>query len=387
MALPSKSGNIAAASDANPVEHEVSVPGISIGLTRFGHIVSLKLGAAKVHFPFRACTVLVDCPSGDDAVMRTLPNGGLESQRTCVSSKTGAECSVTERLTPTRSSIHWELEVVGVGRPWTTPIQTQLAWLDAVNAAFWTAWDHIPGAAAPWNDPLVHSPFADLALRYGGFRDKSDAFSIPLATILDETSDSAVSLIQSPDDNLLDMQLKTTAAGDVILTRINHRLSSTSAIKFNMDMVAHPADWRAGLGWMVDRYRAYFEPPSPAVSELDGCGAYSGYQGELDRDYFRKMALRVNWNAHLDFPFLGMMMPPVSATQVWRSRYKQPTSFEQMSRYSTRLKKSGFHVLEYFNITEAGNFIQEVPPPREAKAGDDLWILPYGVTPTTSHTI
>jgi hypothetical protein len=373
VAQVSNGGNIAAAADTNPVEHQVSAPGISIGLTRFGHIVSLKLGAAKVHIPFHACTVLLDCPSRDDSAVRTLPDGGLEFHRTCVSGKTGAECSITERFTPTSSSIRWELEIGGMGAPWTTPIQTQLAWLDAVNATFWTAWDHTPGAASPWENPLVHAPFADLALRYGGFRDNNDAFSIPLATILDETSDIALSLIQSPDDALLDIQLRTTAAGDVILSRANHRISSCSPIKFNMDLVAHPADWRAGLGWMVDRYRPYFEPPIPSVSGIDGCGAYSGYQGELDNEYFRKMALSVNWNAHFDFPFLGMMMPPVSATEVWQSWYKRPASFEQMSKYSTRMKKSGFHVLEYFNITEAGNFIQDTPPPRKAESDDDLW--------------
>ncbi|MDR3736413.1 MAG: hypothetical protein P4L10_12860 [Acidobacteriaceae bacterium] len=140
-----------------------------------------------------------------------------------------------------------------------------------------------------------------------------------------------------------------------------------------MDLVAHPADWRAGLGWMADRYQTYFDPPSPSVSSMDGCGAYTSYQGELDKDHFRKMAFSANWNAHFDFPFLGMMMPPVSATEPWQSWYKQPTSFEQMSKYSTLMKKSGFHVLEYFNITEAGNFIQEDAPPRKAKSDDDLW--------------
>jgi hypothetical protein len=67
------------------------------------------------------------------------------------------------------------------------------------------------------------------------------------------------------------------------------------------------------------------------------------------------------------------MMPPVSATEVWQSWYHQPTSFELMSKYSTRMKESGFHVLEYFNITEAGNFIQENSPPRKAKSDGDLW--------------
>jgi hypothetical protein len=373
VAQKRKTGNSAAASDANPVEHEVCAPGISIGLTNFGHITSLKLGAAKLDIPFRACTVLADCQTGHDVHTRALPNGGLETQRIFSHNDTGRECIVTERFLPTSSSIRWELEIVGTGTPWTTLIQTQLAWLNAAHASFWTTWDHIPGGASQWSDPLVHLPFADMALRYGGFRSNINAFCIPLVTILDEPADIALSLIQSPDDVLLDMQLKTTAAGDVILTRANHRISPSSPIRFCMDLVAHPADWRAGLGWMADRYPTYFDPPSLAVAGIDGCGAYTSYQGELGKNRFHKMAFSTNWNAHFDFPFLGMMMPPVPATESWQSWYKQPTSFERMSGYSTQMKKSGFHVLEYFNITEAGNFIQETPPPRKAKSDDDLW--------------
>ncbi len=373
VAQKRKAGNGAATSDANPVEHEVSAPGISIGLTSFGHVASLKLGAAKLDIPFRACTVLTACQAGDDVAIRALPNGGLETQRTFFHHDTGKECIVTERFFPAGSSIRWELEIVGTGLPWTTPIQTQLAWLNAAHARFWTTWDHVPGDASQWNDPLVHLPFADLNLHYGGFRNNANAFCIPLATILDEPADIALSLIQSPDDVLLDMQLNTTAAGDVILTRTNHRISLSSPIKFGMDLVAHPADWRAGLGWMADHYPTYFDPPNPSVATMEGCGAYTSYQGALDKDTFTKMAFSTNWNAHFDFPFLGMMMPPVPATESWQSWYRQPASYKKMSAYSTQMKKSGFHVLEYFNITEAGNFIQEVPPPRKAKSDDDLW--------------
>ena len=372
VSLQSASGSIAGASDEDPVEHEISAPGLVLELTKSGNVRSLRIGETKLAIPFHARTVLADCQSRGDARVRALPDNGLEFQRTLVRNRTGDECTLTERFFPTSSSIRWELEIIGIGTPWTTAIETQLSWLNVANATFWTTWDHIPGATQ-WTDPLVHVPFADMSLRYGGFRETSNAFCIPMATILDEPADIALSLIQSPDDALLDMQLKTTAAGDVIFGRNNHRISSSSPIKFCMDLVAHPADWRAGLGWMANRYPSYFDPPNSSTVEIDGCGAYSAYQGELEKEKLRKMAFRVNWNAHFDFPFLGMMMPPVSRTEVWQSWYRQPASFPRMSEYSSMMKKSGFHVLEYFNITEAGNFIQELPPPRKAELNDDLW--------------
>jgi len=308
-----------------------------------------------------------------EANLRALPGGGLEVEREYIRDKTLNECIVTERFVPTASSIRWELEIVGIGAPWTAPIQSQLAWLNAVNASFWTAWEHVPGDTTPWANPLVAVRFADLTLHYGGDPNQGGAFSIPLVTILDQAADLALSFVQSPDDVLLDMQLKTTAAGDVILSRTNHRISPSNPIKFSMDLVGHPADWRAGLGWMVDRFPAYFDPPNSEVYSMDGCGSYSGYQGELDNEKLHKMAFSTNWNAHFDFPYLGMMMPPVSAIEVWQSWYQKPASYEQMSSYSTKMRRSGFHVLEYFNITEAGNYIREFPPPRKAASDDGLW--------------
>jgi hypothetical protein len=140
-----------------------------------------------------------------------------------------------------------------------------------------------------------------------------------------------------------------------------------------MDLVPHPADWRAALGWMVQRYPNYFDPPNPNVYKLDGCGAYASYQGELDRDKLRKMAFSVNWNAHFDFPFHGMMIPPVARDVVWNSWYKKPASLAQMSRYDSQMRRDGFHVLEYFVLTECGNYIQKEPPPRKGHSDDELW--------------
>jgi hypothetical protein len=55
-----------------------------------------------------------------------------------------------------------------------------------------------------------------------------------------------------------------------------------------------------------------------------------------------------------------------------------------MAKYATKMKQAGFHVLSYFNITEAGHMIKEPAPPRVAQKDDDLWRRPndwvhYGI--------
>ena len=41
---------------------------------------------------------------------------------------------------------------------------------------------------------------------------------------------------------------------------------------------------------MTARYAEFFEPPSPKADEMAGCAAYSGYDGSIDVEKFKKMA-------------------------------------------------------------------------------------------------
>jgi len=411
VAQEAPTGLMAGMSDSSALEFEVSAPDLSVGISSHGHILALKLGPKKTNIPFHACTVLDGCTQEGPVVHRALDAGGVEFSRSYVHENTRTQCTVVDRFIPAKSSIRWEVEIAGSAEPWSTPIETQLSWLDASGASFWTAWDSPPqaginpveneklnklidtfeqkaeiadqnaaadaadrlAAADGWHDPLVAAPFADLDLRFGGYGHMANAFSVPIATILDASADLALSLVQSPETDLLDMRLRTSILGDVSLVRTNHRISSTTPVKLSMDLVAHAADWRGGLGWMVDRYPNYFEPPNRSAYRIDGCGSYAGGDDEIDAEKLKKMAYSLNWNARFDWPYLGMSIPPVKRDVTWPSFYQKPDSLAQMSSYDEKMENSGFHVLEYFNTTEAGNYIQDDPPPRKAKADSDLW--------------
>ena len=100
---------------------------------------------------------------------------------------------------------------------------------------------------------------------------------------------------------------------------------------------------------------------------------YAGGNGDLDADKLKKMAYSLNWNARFDWPYLGMSIPPVKRDVTWPSWYQKPASLAQISSYDEKMEKSGFHVLEYFNVTGGGNYIQDDPPPRKAKEDSELW--------------
>lgn len=365
----------AAASDPSSVFCELNARDLTLSLSDQGNVLRLILGPHRAQRAFRARSVLSGCELAG-IVQHTRLQNGAQFVKTFIHEATGSRCRVIETFISTGTSIRWTIEIIGEGNPWTTSIRTEAAYLDAMNVNIWTAWDNPPGSEVGWSDPLVPVAFSDRTYRYGGFKanvkDRA-GFCIPMLSILEASQDLGLSLIHSPENVLLDLDLQTTALGDVFLTRTNHRICNERTIRFDLDLVSHAADWRPGLGWMANRYRSFFEPPNPIAFELDGCGAYSKWQGDLDVSKYAEMAFGVNWNAHFDFPYEGMFIPPVDPSQTWTSWYGETRSIADMRAYDKQMKNRGFHVLEYFCTTDAGNFIQENPPPRKAKLDKDLW--------------
>ncbi|MCL2660973.1 MAG: chitobiase/beta-hexosaminidase C-terminal domain-containing protein [Acidobacteriaceae bacterium] len=357
----------AASSDNSAIAEEISAPGLHIGLSRQGHILEAKLGPEQVPVPLRMCTNLQNCTPEPGGSHRKLEGGGAEFIRRWTRPGTGERCRVTERLVPTATSIRWEIEVLGEGEPWSTGIETQLAWLDGRGARLWTAWSQPAENLTHWADPLTFAGFSNRTLKYG------TGFAVPMVTAGNPARNLALSVVQSPEDMLLDMDLKTTELGDAILTRFNHRISKTTPVRFAVDLVAHPADWRAGLGWMTSRYPRFFEPENPHAYELDGCGAYSGYHGKLDVQALADMGYSALWNASFDWPYEGIHIPLVDENVEWTSWYQKKTTIAQMREFAKQTKAQGFNLFQYFNINEAGNFVQDTAPPRKAIHDADLW--------------
>lgn len=369
-------------------KYSVQAPGITVKLSERGEICGVILG--KTYHTMTGRSRLRGCSEGKAVKVRRLAGGGMEFVRSLTRVAPSEECRVTERFTPTKSSVRWELEVLGKGAPWSAPIISSIRWPEAKQARFWTAWDDPQITGIGWNDPLVAMPFADKSMWIGappgeGNYTGGDAVGIPIASILIPGGDAGLSLVLSPEDTHLETALTTGKDGSIFLTRINHRVSSAGPARFAADIVPHKGDWRAGLGWMVSRYPAYFNPPCPRADDMAGCGAYSGYEGELDVARFKKMAFRVNWKASFDFPYIGMFLPPVASdTEKW-SRFDADsagnvisgkhteTSIEQMSAYSRRMRSDGFHVLNYFNVTEMGAGMNAAPGPEMKPDDPYLW--------------
>ena len=347
----------------------------TVKLSDQGEIVGITLSDG-VHRPVFAQTLLVGTRVDGAVVMKQIPGGGVLFTKKLISDQQNKSCILREQLQPVGDSVRWEIEIVGTGRPWSTAIETQLLWPTPKKGMIWFAGSG--GKASTkygWNDPLVPMPFAKRELKYGARNWKdTEAISLPLVTVLESATDQGLSLVLSPEDTMFDMMLYSDSNGKLVFSRSNNRIAAGRSVHFAMDIIAHRADWRAGIGWMTRRYPEYFNPPNPKAYEIGGCGAYSSHAEIIDVEKLRKMAFRVNWKASFDFPYMGMFIPPMrSDTETWIDFNKQPSSIRKLADYSKRMRGLGFYVLNYFNVTEFGAKIQFPPPPRRAKDDADLW--------------
>ncbi len=280
----------------------------------------------------------------------------------------GNNAQLTEIFQLTEYGLDWTVEIKGSGPAWSVPIETRLDWESSSGLRFWTTWpdNQEKETIDSWQDPLLTTGFKKMNLVYGGESHWSrNSFSIPIATSFLSDQQTGLSFIRSPADTILGLELQTNDSGRVAFRHLQHRIADHYTIRFHHHIVVHPADWRAGLGWMEKRFGEYFFPQEPAANEIAGNAAYSAFEGDLDTTYFNRMGFKLNWKASLDFPYMGLFIPPTNNNDSLWEKYRQRgvqvgdgmASANRLQQYSKKFRDKGYYTLSYFNITEFGNKI------------------------------
>jgi len=385
-AIPVFSATETAIADGSP-EFRLNAKGIEVGLSAAGEIVGVVAGGRKISLSGR--TSLAGCTQAGAAKEEKLPNGAIQFTRTFKDGASGRSLTAVDRFSPAGDSVRWEIEIVSDGSPWTTDIVTELQYPATAATRFWAAWaDPVWSTGydtdkqtGEWRDPLVLQPLIDATWTYGGWDTSPDHIVLPLATVAEPADDSALSLVFSPADVILcGSRLTTTPSGSVKFSRANYRLGGGKPVRFEMNLIAHEADWRGGLRWMTTRFSEFFEPPSPKADAMGGCAAYSGDEGPIDVAKLKKMAFRVNWKLDDDMAYMGMFLPPVTSSdetweRSWAYEWDNPnklhlTSARKMNDYARYLKDNGFYLLDYFNVFNFGDLDDGRKP---KKPGAPLW--------------
>lgn len=346
------------------IEYRISNSGLEIGFNKKGQIVAVAQ-ANNREFPYEGMTLLKDYSLNDD-IKVSRENTKILFVKTFTDKKKRV-CIVKESFEVLEKSVRWEVELESKDEYSTTEILTKINYSATKKTRFWTAWSDPEHKSFHWRDPLVLMPLSNREWEYSNIKKYTPEYgkfiSIPIATIVEVESDFGVSIALSPEDPIFNMYLSTNKKGEFLFKRQNHRFGKGNKIRLSMDIILHEADWRGGLRFYKERYKHFFEPKNPIANKMAGCGAYSGYEGNIDSARLRRMAFSVNWKLSDDFPYMGMFLPPLKNPEdTWTRSCDEPTpkgkmpiiSFKQMNDYAIRMKKEGFFVLNYFNVTEFG---------------------------------
>jgi hypothetical protein len=342
-------GNVFAQDEAI---QKISGGGISLQVTADGNTTGTS---AIGKFTVRAAAA--ECVPNNLQV-RSLDGGAVEIVRG-LEGPQGQTCQVTERFAPTTNGVRWTVAVEAEGEPWTTPITLGAVFDESAGMQFWRAGIGSE-AKAGWPDPLKLIPLAAGKWIYG----RGEGTSLPLASVFRSGKDAGLSLVCSPADLLLVLDLQAFTNG-ISFIHSQHRLGQGRRISFTVDLVAHAADWRGGLDWMTRQYPKFFDPPLPAVDAMAGCGAYSAFDEIPDAAKMKKMSFRMNWWAYFDWPYLGMNLPPMARNdEPWvccdpyKTGVRREMTFDKLNDYARRMKAAGFFPLNYFTTTEFGTFMK-----------------------------
>ena len=372
---------------------EVSSPELKLQLSAQGEMIGMVFEKTRTRYAVRGRTRLGGFHDSGEVILSKTANG-IEFTRT-VTNRVNRQCTITDRFSRAADAIEWDVELQSDGTPWTAPIITTIHCEHPEKKRLWAAWqdplapvaDINYGDNPPWHDPLIGQPFTTRSWSYGeppnGQFCSANIISLPLVSIWMPEDHNAFTLVQSPEDTLLDLHLRTTEDGEIEWQRLKYRMGGGKTIRFRMQFIAHEDDWRQPLAWLEARYPEFFEPPNPHVQKLAGTAAYTGEEKPVDLVRMRRMAFRTLWKLSDDYAYMGMFLPPLTNSDArWQRTsdsgdppgYKpQWTSFRRLNDFARYLRTNGFYLLNYFNTTEFGKHMKEVAV-SVARAGDpDLW--------------
>jgi hypothetical protein len=387
--------------------YEIRDAGIAVLFSENGDITGLLLGDSKLPFLDSGGTLLDGLHVRGKVAMKHLKKDGSYQFIRTIADSLGHTCTQTDIFTPVKGSIRWDVAISSDDPPWTTSIISRLKCAKPKETLIWSAWgspDFSGTVISPklaefvqkgktmgngnWSDPLAPVGFLNRKWHYGNVAQicpiADDFVALPLFTLLVPESDLGLSLVLSPEDILLNMDLSVSTDGQFQYSRSNYRLGSGRTLKFTMYLVPHEASWRGGMRFLTQRYPLYFDAPNPRTHRIVGCGAYSGSEMPFDVAKYKKMAFGFNWKLSDDFPYMGMFIPPVKdADEKWKRSCAEPrpegktdsTSCRQLNEYAKYMKENGLSVLNYFNVTEYGKDVNpNIGQLPAAKINDtELW--------------
>jgi hypothetical protein len=235
-------------------------------------------------------------------------------------------------------------------------------------------------AAYPTFQPVAYARYA--------WKD-GQSYVLPLVSIMDPGSDSALTVALPADANIPHFQVAWSDAR-VLTLRMGHRgVGGGRPTNLRLLFYVHPADYRSALKAYSDDFPAHFHPPLPR-------GPYEGtfwYHHILDHPDFEEMArqhVRYIWTSFW-FTHMGEFLPeakewyPYSYSRWWKLKRKM--SDDTINSFIRKMHGRGIGTYAYFNLTEFGGAGGEQGDTADADRFLNRWLSPALVRDAESKFI
>ncbi len=206
-------------------------------------------------------------------------------------------------------------------------------------------------------DLAMHSTFKPIPYGVNQWNGGSgEAYVLPLVSVFDPASDSALTIALPPDSNIPHLQVEWKDARTLRLALGHRGMGGGKASPLRILFATHAADYRSVLAAYAGRYPAYFEAPMPR-GDHEGAFWYHHIQEHPDFTEMLRQNVRYIWSSFW-FTHLGEYLPkekewfPWTYAKWWS--LGKMMSDKQINAFIDEMHRHGIAMYAYFNVTEYG---------------------------------
>jgi hypothetical protein len=182
------------------------------------------------------------------------------------------------------------------------------------------------------------------------------AYVLPLVSIMDPETDSALTVALPADANIPHFQVAWSDSR-MLSVRLGHRgVGGGQPTTVRLLIIIHPADYRSALRAYSEDYPAYFRPPLPRGSS-EGAFWYHHIHAHPDFEEMARQHVRFVWTSFW-FTHMGEFLPeprewyPYTYAGEWK--FGEKMSDETITAFIRKMRGHGIGTYAYFNVTEFG---------------------------------
>jgi hypothetical protein len=182
------------------------------------------------------------------------------------------------------------------------------------------------------------------------------AYVLPLVSVMDPESDSALTLALPADANIPHFQVAWSDSRTLSL-RMGHRgVGGGRPTSVRLLIYLHSADYRSALKAYSEDYPAYFRPPL-SRGPYEGAFWYHHIHEHPDFEEIARQHVRFVWTSFW-FTHMGEFLPearkwyPYTYAQEWK--FGEKMSDETITAFIRKMRAQGIGTYAYFNVTEFG---------------------------------